>query len=85
MIVVEYHADWFRDRKGIVEVIKSMTTICAIIGKLTTRRIRSPTRDIHHSLMHQPFVARVHALVDLVDDAEGGTGQSLEGHEVEDG
>ena len=34
--------------------------------------------------MHKTFVARIHALVDLVDDAEGGAGEGLEGHEVED-
>ena len=35
--------------------------------------------------MHQALVARIHALVDLVDDAEGRAGQGLQGHEVEDG
>lgn len=32
-----------------------------------------------------PFVARVHALVDLVDQPEGCACQTLQGHEVEDG
>ena len=31
-----------------------------------------------------PFVSRIHALVDLVDDAEGCASKSLQGHEVED-
>jgi hypothetical protein len=31
-----------------------------------------------------PFVARVHALVDLIDQSEGRAGQTLQGHEVED-
>ena len=30
--------------------------------------------DIHHAWMHHTFVARVHSLVDLVDDAEGCAG-----------
>jgi hypothetical protein len=33
----------------------------------------------------QPFVARVHALVDLVDESERCTGETLQSHEIEDG
>lgn len=32
-----------------------------------------------------PFVARVHTLVNLVDQSEWGTGETLQRHEVEDG
>ena len=41
--------------------------------------------DLDHALVDHALVARVHALVDLVDDAEGRLGHGLEGHEVEDG
>lgn len=43
-----------------------------------------PTGNLDHSFMDHAFVSRVHALVDLVDDAEGGLSHGLEGHEVED-
>ena len=33
--------------------------------------------NVHHALMDHAFIARVHALVDLVDDAEGGLGKVL--------
>lgn len=49
-----------------------------------TRAIILPARNTNHTFVHQSFVARIHSLVDLVDDAEGGFGQGLEGHEVED-
>ena len=35
--------------------------------------------------MNIPFVARVHALIDLVDQSKGCARQTLQGHEVEDG
>lgn len=41
--------------------------------------------NLDHALVDHALVAGVHALVDLVDDAEGGLGHGLEGHEVEDG
>lgn len=41
--------------------------------------------NLHHALMHHALVARVHALVDLVDDTEGRLGHGLQGHEVENG
>lgn len=41
--------------------------------------------DFHHALVDHALVARVHALVDLVDDAEGRLRQGLERHEIEDG
>lgn len=41
--------------------------------------------DVDHAAVHHAFVARVHALVDLVDNAEGGAGEVLQRHEVEDG
>lgn len=41
--------------------------------------------NLHHALVHHALVARVHALVDLVDDAEGRLGHGLKRHEVEDG
>lgn len=34
--------------------------------------------------MHEPLIARIHTLVDFVDDAEGRAREGLEGHEVED-
>lgn len=43
------------------------------------------TRNLDHALVHHALVARVHTLVDFVDDAEGSTSQGLQGHEVEDG
>ena len=41
--------------------------------------------DIDHALVHHALVARVHSLVDFVDEAEGRLCQRLKGHEVEDG
>lgn len=41
--------------------------------------------DLHHAGVDETLVARVHALVNLVDDAEGRTGERLQGHEEEDG
>ena len=43
------------------------------------------TGDIDHALVHHALVARVHALVDFVDDAEGRAREVLQRHEVEDG
>ena len=43
------------------------------------------TGNIHQALMHHAFIARVHTLVDFVDDAEWRGGEGLERHEVEDG
>ena len=34
--------------------------------------------------MNEALVAGIHSLVYFVDDAEGGAGEGLEGHEVED-
>ena len=48
------------------------------------RLIEQPARDADHSFVDEAFVAGIHALVDLVDDAEGGASQGLQGHEVED-
>jgi hypothetical protein len=31
------------------------------------------------------FIARIHALVDLIDDPEGRLGKRLESHEIKDG
>lgn len=41
--------------------------------------------NLDHAFVDHALVAGVHALVDLVDDAEGGLGHGLEGHEEEDG
>lgn len=41
--------------------------------------------DFHHAFVDHALVAGVHALIDLVDDAERGLSHGLEGHEVEDG
>ena len=41
--------------------------------------------DLDHALVHHALVARVHALVDLVDDAEGRLRHRLQRHQVEDG
>lgn len=41
--------------------------------------------NFDHALVDHALVAGVHALVDLVDDAEWGLGHGLEGHEEEDG
>ena len=49
-----------------------------------TGAIILPARNTNHTFVHQSFVAGIHTLVDFVDDAEGGFGQGLEGHEVED-
>lgn len=43
------------------------------------------TSQPDHASMHQAFIAGIHPLIDLVDDAEGRAGEGLEGHEVEDG
>lgn len=42
------------------------------------------TCDLYHTLVNHAFVAGVHSLVDLVDDAERGLGHGLESHEEED-
>lgn len=42
-------------------------------------------RNVDHAFVHHALVARVHALVDFVDDAERGPREVLERHEVEDG
>lgn len=41
--------------------------------------------DLDHTLVHHALVARVHALVDLVDDAERRLRHALQRHQVEDG
>lgn len=41
--------------------------------------------DLDHALVHHALVARVHALVDLVDDAERRLRHRLQRHQVEDG
>lgn len=41
--------------------------------------------DLDHALVHHALVARVHALIYLVDHAEGSLSHRLERHEVEDG
>jgi len=41
------------------------------------------TCDIDHALVHHALIARIHALIDLVDDAEGRLREVLERHEVE--
>ena len=51
--------------------------------KILTRAI-NPTSNLDHAAVDEAFVAGVHALVDFVDDAEGGAGEGLERHEVED-
>jgi hypothetical protein len=43
------------------------------------------TGNLDHALVYHALVAGVHALVNLVDDAEGRLGEGLEGHEEEDG
>lgn len=40
--------------------------------------------DVNHAGVDHALVARVHALVDLVDDAERRTCEGLQRHEVED-
>ncbi len=40
--------------------------------------------DLDHALVHHALVARVHALVDLVDDAERRLRHRLQRHQVED-
>lgn len=34
-------------------------------------------RNVYHALMYHAFVARVHTLIDFVDDAEGRLGEIL--------
>ena len=41
------------------------------------------TGDTDHTGVYESLVARIHALVYFVDDAEGRAGEGLEGHEVE--
>jgi hypothetical protein len=41
--------------------------------------------NVDHALMHHAFIARVHTLVDLVDDTERRLGEILESHKVENG
>lgn len=42
-------------------------------------------RDVHHALVDHSFVARIHTLIDLVDDSERCARKGLECHEVENG
>lgn len=41
-------------------------------------------RNVDHALVHHALVARVHALIDLVDDAEWRARKLLQRHEIED-
>ena len=41
--------------------------------------------DFNHAFVYHALVARVHALIDLIDDAEWCAGHGLKGHEIEDG
>jgi hypothetical protein len=40
------------------------------------------TCNLDHSLVHHAFVARVHTLVDLIDNTEGSLRHGLQGHDV---
>lgn len=42
------------------------------------------TGNVDHAFVHHALVARVHTLVDLVDNTEWRAGKTLESHEVED-
>lgn len=39
--------------------------------------------DLHHTLVHHALIARVHTLIDFVDDAERSLGHRLQGHQIE--
>jgi len=52
-------------------------------SKFVAFGIAGAAGDIHHAFMDKALIAGVHALVDFVDDAEGRTGERLEGHEIE--
>ena len=41
--------------------------------------------NLNHAFVNHSLVARVHALIDLVDDTERSSCHGLEGHEIEDG
>ena len=41
--------------------------------------------DVHHARVDEALVARIHPLVDLVDDSEWSTSQRLQSHQIEDG
>lgn len=41
--------------------------------------------NVYHALMHHSFIARIHTLIDLVNDTERRLGEILESHEVENG
>lgn len=41
--------------------------------------------NVYHALMHHSFIAWIHTLIDLVDNAERRLGEILESHKVENG
>ena len=57
---------------------------CAFVFVFVFGTTVAAAGNVDEPLVHHPLVARVHALVYLVDDAEGGLGEGLHGHEVED-
>ena len=42
--------------------------------RLLNDAVDHPARDANHAFVNKTFVARVHTLVDLIDDAEGRAG-----------
>jgi hypothetical protein len=41
--------------------------------------------NLNHAFVNHPLVARVHALIDLIDNTERSSSHRLQGHEVENG
>lgn len=41
--------------------------------------------NVYHAFMHHSFIARIHTLIDLVDNAERRLGEILESHKIENG
>ena len=40
--------------------------------------------NLNHAFMDHTLVSRIHTLIDFVDHTEGGSGEGLQRHEVED-
>lgn len=67
----------------VVIVVVGVVAVFERLGLLNDA-VDHPARDANHAFVNKTFVARVHTLVDLIDDAEGRAGQGLQRHEVED-
>lgn len=78
----------FRRDEEVLTAAPALPIIMLLIVRIDTvvvmGKVGFAARDANHAFVNEAFVAGIHALIDLVDDAEGGFGEGLQGHEVED-